>query len=165
MQGKKIFSSNIKKITLTSLFIACLLLPLFILSANSAIVETVTVPIRGVNGLAINLKQGEKAVGSFSISGYSIIGFEINDPIGESVVDYNVVDTGTTFEILANRDGAYTLSFTNNSNHYESVISVSYNIESSVFGTLPLMWFGVIIVILLIGLGVLVYWRRSKNKR
>lgn len=127
----------------------------------SVIVETVIVPINGENELAINLGQGESVEGSISISGTDFISlFEIKDPKEQRLEIFGRVDEDTSFIINAEMSGDYVLFFKNFSNQ-ESIITVSYEVESgffSIFFKDPYETMGLIIVFGSILIGVVILY-------
>jgi len=155
------------KFFLFSVLILLIFVPIFVLSVNSAIVENVPVNLNSENVFAIMLNQGEKAKGSFAISETFGIYFKVMDPSGNMVFDRDFVSEGTDFEIIAQEIGEYTLVFKNYV-HCDSVVTVSYEVESGL-SIGPFLWIGVDLIIMLIVavviiVGIIVLLRRRKNR-
>ena len=130
--------------------------------------ENVPVKLNSENVLALNLNQGEKAKGSFYVNETYGIYFKVMDPSGNMVFDRDFVSEGTDFEIIAQEIGEYKLVFKNYV-HFDSVVTVSYDIESGLsIGSF--LWIGVDLIIMLIAvgvitLGILVLFRRKTNEK
>jgi hypothetical protein len=149
------------------LFALIIFSSIVVLAVNSAIVENVPVKLNSENVLTLNLNQGEKAKGSFYVNETFGIYFIVMDPSGNMVFDRNFVSEGTDFEIIAQEIGGYTLVFKNYV-HCDSVVTVSYDIESGLFIG-PFLWIGVDLIIILIvagliALGIIVLLRRKTNE-
>lgn len=138
-------------------------------------VETMTVSPSSSQLFWINLDDTDKVTGSFSISGGSgnDINFWITNPQGGKILDFGRVSQGTSFEFTAQVSGAYTLHFDNGFSLFSSkVVTLSY--DAYRFGTTPtnpigaFIWVILIVVVIgvlaLIGLGIYVSLRRSRNK-
>lgn len=72
--------------------------------------------------------------GSISISGglNNDIGFYITNPTGAQIYNAGRVSGGTTFSISADTAGAYTLHFDNTLSPSEKLVTVSYDVSSSI---------------------------------
>lgn len=157
-----------KAIIATSIMV--LLVSMFSL-VNASTVESIYVRDDGEIGtITINLQANQKAIGTFNITGAreDIVDFWVRDPEGVIILDSGTIVNGANFTFAANSDGEYTLNFQNNGD-YTKYISLKYDIES---GFLPnstdvLIWLvlgAVMIVLVLVGIGIYVLFRRNRNK-
>lgn len=153
--------------------IIILLVSMFSL-VNASTVESIFVRDDGeIETITMTLQANQKVIGAFNISGAreDIVDFWVRDPAGAIILDSGTVVDGENFTFTANSDGEYTLSFQNNGD-YTKYIDLEYDIES---GFLPnpsdstdvLIWVilgAVIIILVLVGTGVYVLFRRNRNK-
>ena len=155
-----------KKISfLLNILLLVTFISLTVSSVNSLIVDTVDVKLNSEKIFSINLNQGEKAKGSFSVSETYGIYFKVMDPTGNMVFDRDFVGERTDFEVIAQETGDYSLVFKNYV-HRDSVVTVSYDVESG-FSIGSFLWIGLNIIILLIVavlivLGIIVLLKRKK---
>jgi hypothetical protein len=158
------------KKTIIAIPIIILLVSMFSL-VNASTVESIYVRDDGEIGtITINLQANQKAIGAFNITGAreDIVDFWVRDPEGVIILDSGTIVNGANFTFTANSDGEYTLNFQNNGD-YTKYINLEYDIES---GFLPnsadvLIWLvlgAVMIVLVLVGIGVYVLFRRNRNK-
>lgn len=157
---------NMKRISFPlNMLLLVTFISLTVFSVNSLIVDSVDVNLNSENIFSINLNQGEKAKGSFSVSETYGIYFKVMDPSGNMVFDRDFVGEGTDFEIIAQETGDYSLVFKNYV-HRDSVVNVSYDVESGL-SLGPFLWIGsnliiLLIVAVLIVLGIIVLLKRRK---
>jgi hypothetical protein len=93
----------------------------------------------------VNLNQGDQLSGSLSITGGSgnDINFWITDPSGGPVVNQGRVSQGTSFAFTASASGGYTFHFDNSYSLFSGkVVTLTYNIASSVVTSLTLVVVG-----------------------
>jgi hypothetical protein len=104
------------------------------LPSHAAQVQNVSCPALNQCALGFNLNSGEKMSGSISISGglNNDIGFYITNPTGAQIYNAGRVSGGTAFSISADTAGAYTLHFDNSFAPSEKLVTVSYDVSSSI---------------------------------
>jgi hypothetical protein len=147
---------------LFALFFSTVFVALIVVSVNAE-TRTVSVPPeRGVGVTVINLNQGDKVTGEFSVYAEfdAIVQFWVEDPDSNVVVEARDVTEGSTFEVNAEKTGNYTLVFENWNDHWEKVVTVSYDINASgnasaLFSN-PLAWIAVVIIIVLAAIAALI---------
>ena len=150
----------------------CMIMPVFATEVTITIPTSTLTNYNPHNSFSLNLKKGDKVVGSFSVQG----GYKIDFGVSELNL-YNAIlvlesTSGAPFEFTAQRDGVYFLVFGHHGGYgNEKTVILSYDIikpGSSDTLTPPNPLFTVlitIIIVLVISVGFLVYKiRKSKSK-
>ena len=141
---------------LFALFFCTVFVVLIVVSVNAETRIVSVPPERGVGVIVINLNQGDRVTGEFSVYAEfdAIVQFWVEDPDSNVVVEARDVTEGSTFEVNADKTGDYTLVFENWNDNWEKVVTVSYDINASgnasdLFSN-PLVWVALVIIIILL---------------
>lgn len=117
----------------------------------------------------LNLKSGDRVVGSFSVQGGYKINFGVADPSWSGVLSLEETN-GAPFEFTAQRDGVFSLVFQHITSYgTEKTVTLSYDVNgpgSSGSASLDplIIVLIVVIAILMVGLGFSIYRIRTRKR-